>query len=148
MQFPVKKFLSYYKPYLRLFLTVLSFALLTSATTLVFPLLVRYITNDILEGDLSTALIKVCWVGGLMLVLVAIQIIGNYIVDYKGHEVGARMENDMRSELFTHMQSLSSSFYDKEKTGQLMSRITNDLLLVSELYHHGPEDYVDRKSVV
>lgn len=77
-----------------------------------------------------------------MLVLVAIQNIGNYFVDYKGHEVGARMESDMRSELFAHMQKLSFSFYDKEKTGQLMSRITNDLLLLSELYHHGPEDYV------
>lgn len=77
-----------------------------------------------------------------MLVLVVIQNIGNYFVDYKGHEVGARMERDMRSELFAHMQKLSLSFYDKEKTGQLMSRITNDLLLLSELYHHGPEDYV------
>jgi ATP-binding cassette subfamily B protein len=108
----------------------------------VFPLLVRYITKDVLEGDLSTALSEVYWIGGLMLVLVAIQNIGTYFVDYKGHEVGARMESDMRSELFAHMQKLSFSFYDKEKTGQLMSRITNDLLLLSELYHHGPEDYI------
>ncbi|MDQ0221352.1 ABC transporter ATP-binding protein [Peribacillus cavernae] len=142
MSFPVKKFLSYYKPYLPIYLTVLACSLVTSAATLVFPLLVRYITNDVLEGDLSTALNKVYWVGGLMLVLIAIQNIGNYFVDYKGHEVGARMESDLRSELFAHMQKLSFSFYDKEKTGQLMSRITNDLLLVSELYHHGPEDYV------
>ncbi|EEM02877.1 ABC transporter [Bacillus pseudomycoides] len=107
-----------------------------------FPLLVRYITKDVLERDLSTALSKVLWIGGLMLVLVAVQNIGNYFVDYKGHEVGARMEGDMRSELFAHMQKLSFSFYDKEKTGQLMSRITNDLLMISELFHHGPEDYV------
>ncbi|MBM7586060.1 ATP-binding cassette subfamily B protein [Bacillus pakistanensis] len=107
-----------------------------------FPLLVRYITKDVLEGDLSTALNEVYWIGGLMLILVAIQNIGNFFVDYKGHEIGARMERDLRSELFTHMQKLSFSFYDKEKTGQLMSRITNDLLLLSELYHHGPEDYI------
>ncbi|MFD1423845.1 ABC transporter ATP-binding protein [Laceyella tengchongensis] len=142
MRFPVKKFFSYYKPYLTLFLSVLACAFIVSAVTLVFPLLVRYITKDVLEGDLSTALSEVYWIGGLMLVLVVIQNIGNYFVDYKGHELGARMERDMRSELFAHMQKLSLSFYDKEKTGRLMSRITNDLLLLSELYHHGPEDYV------
>jgi ATP-binding cassette subfamily B protein len=142
MHFPIKKFFSYYKPYLRLFLTILACAFIVSAATLVFPLLVRYITKDVLEGDLSTALSEVYWIGALMLVLVAIQNIGNFFVDYKGHEVGARMESDMRSELYSHMQNLSFSFYDKEKTGQLMSRVTNDLLLISELYHHGPEDYV------
>ncbi|MRX56437.1 ATP-binding cassette domain-containing protein [Bacillus idriensis] len=142
MRFPVKKFFSYYKPYLTLFLSVLACAFIVSAVTLVFPLLVRYITKDVLEGNLSIALNKVYLIGGLMLVLAAIQNLGNYFVDYKGHEIGARMESDMRSELFAHMQKLSSSFYDKEKTGQLMSRITNDLLLLSELYHHGPEDYV------
>jgi ATP-binding cassette subfamily B protein len=110
--------------------------------TLVFPLLVQHITKDVLKGDLSSALSSVYRIGGLMLVLVAIQNIGNYFVDYKGHEVGARMESDMRSELFAHMQTFSFGFYDKEKTGRLMSRITNDLLLLSELYHHGPEDYV------
>ncbi|PGS05506.1 ABC transporter ATP-binding protein [Bacillus pseudomycoides] len=142
MNFPVEKFFSYYKPYLKLFLIILACALIVSSVSLVFPLLVRYITKDVLERDLSTALSKVLWIGGLMLVLVAVQNIGNYFVDYKGHEVGARMEGDMRSELFAHMQKLSFSFYDKEKTGQLMSRITNDLLMISELFHHGPEDYV------
>jgi ATP-binding cassette, subfamily B, bacterial len=142
MRFPVKKFFSYYKPYLKLFLFVLFCALLVSAVTLVFPLLVRYITKNVLEGDLSHALTDVYWVGGLMLVLTAIQNIANYFLDYKGHEVGARMERDLRSELFAHMQKLSFSFYDKEKTGQLMSRVTTDLLMLAELYHHGPEDYV------
>ncbi len=142
MRFPVKRFFSYYKPYLKLFLSILACAFIVSAVSLVFPLLVRYITKDVLEGDLSTALSEVYWIGGLMLVLVAIQNVGNYFVDYKGHETGARMESDLRSELFAHMQKLSFSFYDKEKTGQLMTRITNDLLLLSELYHHGPEDYV------
>lgn len=77
-----------------------------------------------------------------MLVLVAIQNVGNYFMDYHGHMVGARMESDLRSELFAHMQTFSFDFYDQVKTGKLMSRITNDLLLLSELYHHGPEDYV------
>lgn len=131
-----------YKPYLTLFILILTCAFIVSAVTLVFPLLVRYITKDVLEGDLSDALREVYWIGGLMLVLVVIQNVGNYFVDYKGHKIGALMESDMRSELFTHMQKLPFSFYDKEKTGQLMSRITNDLLLLSELYHHGPEDYM------
>jgi len=142
MHFPVKKFFSYYKPYLKLYLSILVCAFLVSTITLVFPLLVRYITKDVLEGNMSSALNDVYWIGGLMLVLVTIQNLGNFFVDYKGHVVGARMERDMRSELFSHMQKLSFSFYDQEKTGQLMSRITNDLLLLSELYHHGPEDYI------
>lgn len=142
MRFPIRKFFSYYKPYLRLFLAVLACSVIVSAVTLVFPLLVRFITKEVLEGDLSSALPQVYGVGGLMIVLAAIQNIGNYFVDYKGHVVGARMESDLRSELFAHMQKLSFGFFDKQRTGQLMSRITNDLLQLSELYHHGPEDYV------
>ncbi|WP_411334440.1 ABC transporter ATP-binding protein [Metabacillus indicus] len=142
MDFPVKKFFSYYKPHLRLFLSILACALIVSALSLVFPLLVRYITKEVLAGDLSNAILQVYWVGGLMLLVTAVQNIGNYIVDYKGHELGARMESSLRTELFEHMQKLSFSFYDKEKTGQLMARITNDLLWLSELYHHGPEDYL------
>lgn len=142
MTFPVKKFFSYYKPYRSIFLIVLFSALITSSLTLVFPLLVRYVTKDVLSGSLSTAFEDVLWVGGVMVVLVVAQNVGNYIVDFKGHEIGARMETDMRGELFAHLQKLPYSFYDKEKTGRLMSRVTNDLLMVSELYHHGPEDYV------
>lgn len=142
MRFPIKKFLSYYKPYRSIFLMVLFCALITSSLTLVFPMLVRYVTKDVLAGSLSTAFSDVLWVGVLMILLVIAQNIGNYIVDYKGHEIGARMETDMRGELFAHLQKLSFSFYDKENTGRLMSRVSNDLLMVSELYHHGPEDYV------
>ncbi|TDL30808.1 ABC transporter ATP-binding protein [Jeotgalibacillus sp. S-D1] len=142
MKFPVKKFLSYYKPYLKVFLLVLACATFISSLALVFPLLVRYVTHEILENDLSSAFNDILWIGSLMILLVILQNAGNFFVDYKGHEIGARMESDMRSELFAHMQKLSLSFYDKQKTGQLMTRITNDLLLLSELYHHGPEDYV------
>lgn len=74
--------------------------------------------------------------------MAALQSLGNYFVDYKGHELGARMESDMRGELFAHIQTLPFSFFDKARTGQLMSRITHDLLMLSELYHHGPEDYI------
>jgi ATP-binding cassette subfamily B protein len=112
MQFPVKKFFSYYKPYLRLYLAVLGCALIASAITLVYPLLVRYTTKDVLTGNLSNALPEVYWIGGLMLVLVLIENLRNAFVGYKGHLVGARMESDLRRELFEHIQKLS--FDDQE----------------------------------
>jgi ATP-binding cassette, subfamily B, bacterial len=142
MSFSFKKFLSYYRPYFGLFVSIMACALIASMVSLVYPLLVRYITKDILIGDLSSALTEVYWVGGLMLVLVAIQNIGNFYADYKGHELGARMESDLRRDLFMHLQKLSFSFFDKKKTGHLMSRLTTDLLWLSELYHHGPEDLI------
>lgn len=117
-------------------------SMIVSAISLLYPLLTRYITKDVLEGDITHALNQIYMVGAVMLVLVFIQSLSNFFVDYHGHRMGAMMESDMRSELFGHYQKLSFNFYDKQKTGQLMSRVTNDLLLLSELYHHGPEDYL------
>lgn len=116
--------------------------LAVSGISLLYPLLTRYITKHVLEHNLSQALSQIYVVGALMVMLVLIQTLANYFVDYHGHRMGAMMESDMRSELFSHYQKLSFNFYDKQKTGQLMSRVTNDLLLLSELYHHGPEDYL------
>lgn len=138
----IKKLLSYYKPYLKLFYTVMACALVGSSIALLYPLLTRYITKDILENDLSNALSQIYIVCGIMLVLVVIQNLSQFVVDYHGHKMGAMMESDMRRELFVHYQKLSFNFYDTQKTGQLMTRVTNDLLLLSELYHHGPEDYI------
>ena len=136
-----KKFFSYYKPYLGLFLSVMLCAFLVAGITLLLPLCIRYITKTILEGQQSNALTEIYKVGILMLVLVLAHTICNYFVDYRGHAMGAMMESDMRSELFDHYQKLSLRFYDEQRTGQLMSRITNDLLSLAELFHHGPEDY-------
>ncbi len=135
-----KKFLSYYKPYLGLFLADMVCAFIVSAITLIFPLCIRYITKNVLEGHLPNALNQIYLVGALMLGLVVIHTACNTFVDYKGHMMGALMESDMRSELFEHYQKLSFSFYDEQKTGQLMTRLTNDSFDMSELYHHGPED--------
>ncbi len=77
-----------------------------------------------------------------MLALVLVHTACNFYVAYRGHSMGAMMESDLRSELFEHYQKLSFRFYDEQRTGELMSRITNDLFLLSELYHHGPEDLV------
>jgi ATP-binding cassette subfamily B protein len=117
-------------------------ALLVAGITLIFPLCTRYITKNVLEGNMPNALNQIYQIGALMLVLVVVQTACNFYVDYRGHAMGAMMENDMRSELFEHYQKLPFRFYDEQRTGQLMSRITNDLLSLTELYHHGPEDYI------
>lgn len=138
-----KKFLSYYKPYIGLFAADMFFALLASAISLIYPIIVRYITNNILVNyDISESapiIIKLLFV---MLGLAAIEYVSTYFTTYKGHMMGAKMEYDMRNDIFEHYQKLSFSFYDNQKTGQLMTRITNDLFDVTELCHHGPEDII------
>jgi ATP-binding cassette subfamily B protein len=134
-----KKFLSYYKPYLGLFFADMVCAFIVSATTLVLPLCTNYITKNLL-GNTPNALSQIYTMGAVMLALVVVHTACNTFVDYQGHMMGTLMESDMRSELLEHYQKLSFSFYDEQKTGQLMTRITNDLLALSELYHHGPED--------
>jgi len=137
-----KKFFSYYKPYLGLFLSVMICAFIVAGITLVLPWLTRYITKTVLEGGAPNALGEIYRTGALMLLLILIHTACNYYVDYRGHAMGAMIENDMRRELFDHYQKLSFRFYDDQRTGQLMSRITNDLFSLAELYHHGPEDYL------
>ncbi|MFQ9668117.1 ABC transporter ATP-binding protein [Thomasclavelia spiroformis] len=136
-----KKFLSYYRPYLKLFLADMFCAMIAAGISLVFPIIIRYITGTVLvDNNFEISLIYK--LGVLMIVLVVIEYLCNYFVAYKGHVMGVYMERDLRNELFQHYQKLSFSFYDEEKTGQLMSRLTNDLFLLTELYHHGPEDIV------
>ena len=137
-----KKFLSYYKPYLGLFFADMACAFIVSAITLTLPLGARYITKNILAGNVPNVLNQIYAVGAVMLALVAIHTVCNMFVDYQGHMMGALMESDMRRELFEHYQKLSFRFYDEQRTGRLMSRITNDLFSLSELYHHGPEDLI------
>lgn len=137
-----KKFLSYYQPYLRLFFVDLICAFIVSVVTLILPLCARYITQNILGNPSADALSQVYVMGAVMLGLVVIQTVCNTFVDYQGHMMGTLMESDMRRELFEHYQKLSFSFYDEQKTGQLMSRLTNDLFGISELYHHGPEEAI------
>ena len=137
-----KKFFSYYKPYLGLFSADMACAFIVSAVTLLLPLCARYITKNILEDHMPNALTYIALVGALMLALIGIQTLATLFIDFQGHMMGARMENDMRSELFEHYQKLSFGFYDEQTTGQLLTRITNDTLALAELYHHGPEDIV------
>ena len=135
-----EKFLSFYRPYRGLLTVDLICAFIISAITLILPLCVRYITQNLLDAGAPHQMRDIATVGLLMLALVAAHTLCNLFVDYQGHMMGAMMESDMRRELFAHFQKLSFSFYDDQKTGQLMSRITNDLFALSELFHHGPED--------
>ncbi|MBV9788180.1 MAG: ABC transporter ATP-binding protein, partial [Chloroflexi bacterium] len=135
-----KKFLSYYKPYLGLLAADVLCALVVSAVTLLLPLCTSYITKNILGENMPNALNQIYLMGAVMIGLVIVHTLCNMFVDYRGHKMGAMMESDMRGELFEHYQKLSFGFYDEQKTGQLMTRITNDILALSELYHHGPED--------
>jgi len=137
-----KKFLSYYKPYMRLFLADLGCAVIVSVVTLILPLCARYITVNILGNSGTDVLPQIYGMGAVMLGLVVILTACNTFVDYQGHMMGTLMEGDMRADLFAHYQKLSFGFYDEEKTGQLMTRLTNDLFGISELYHHGPEESI------
>ncbi len=137
------KFLSYYKPYMGLFLTDMFFALTAAGISLVYPLIVRYVTNDLLGhyeiSEIMSTIIKLAF---LMIGLALLELVCNFYIAYQGHVMGAKMEYDMRNDIFEHYQKLSFNFYDNQKTGQLMSRITNDLFDITELCHHGPEDIV------
>jgi ATP-binding cassette subfamily B protein len=135
------KFLSYYKPYLGLLSADLLGAIVISAAALLLPVCANVITKNLLvTAGAPGALEKIYALGIGMLALVALQTLCTLFVDYQGHVMGAKMERDMRRELFEHYQKLSFSFYDRQRTGQLMARITNDLFSLAELYHHGPED--------
>ena len=135
-----QKFLSYYKPYRRLFVTDMLCAFIVSGITVVLPLCAGYITKNVLGEKSPDSLNQIYLMGIVMLILVIIHTLANGFVDYQGHVMGALMESDMRAELFAHYQKLSFSFYDDNKVGQLMARITSDLFSLSEFYHHGPED--------
>ena len=136
------KFISFYKPYAGLFTADILSAVVVMAISLSLPLCTRYITKNILEAGIQDSARPILHVGFIMLLLIAVQAGCSFFCDYMGHVMGARMERDMRSKLFSHLQKLPLKFFDHEKTGQLMSRVTNDLLNISELCHHGPEDLI------
>ena len=137
-----KKLIGYYKPYKKVFFADMFFAILGAVTTLIIPLIIRYITGTLVYEPREKMLEGVILCAAVMVVLVAIQCYSNYFISNYGHVMGAKIEYDMRNEIFGHYQKLSFSFYDNQKVGQLMSRITNDLFDITELLHHGPEEVV------
>ena len=130
-------FLSYYKPHLKLFILDMACALGIALVDLAFPWASRQALNELLPQSLYAAFFTVM---GILLAAYALRSVMYFVVTYWGHMMGVRIEADIRRDLFGHMQDLSFSFYDKNRTGQLMSRATNDLFEITELAHHGPED--------
>ena len=134
---PILVFLSYFRNHRKLFAVDICCAALISAIDLAFPLITRSALYDMLPNQLYTTFFTVV---AIVVVSYLLRAGLNYIVTYFGHTFGIRVEADVRADLFKHMQRLGYDFYDKNRTGQLMSRLTSDLFELTELAHHGPED--------
>lgn len=142
MEHKWKRLAGYYGAYKGLFFSDMLFAVLGAGVTLAIPLIVRYITTNVIMLPGNEALQTILKLGAVMVGLVALEGFCNFYIAYFGHMMGARIEHDMRNEIFSHYQKLSFAFYDNQKVGQLLSRVTSDLFDISELLHHGPEDVV------
>lgn len=133
----LKKFLSYYKKHWKLFAAELSCAVFMSGLDLIYPMFIQQLIDEHFPARNLNMIVRI---SVILLVIYLLRFVFQYIVHYWGHVVGIRMETDMRSDLFTHLQKLSFKFFDNNKVGYLMSRVVNDLNNISELAHHGPED--------
>ena len=142
MKEKLKKLFAYYDPYRRLFYSDMFFAILGAGVTLVIPLIIRYITDTVVYYEPARAKQAVLSLGLALVGLIVLEIFCNFYIAYYGHIMGAKMEADMRKDIFGHYQKLTFAFYDNQKVGHLLSRITSDLFDISELLHHGPEDLV------
>ena len=135
----LKRFLSYYKPHIKLFLCDMAATLSLSLIGIVYPVLTRKMLNDFIP-DRKYKLIVIF--GLVLLGLYFVKMLLNYFVHYYGHVMGVRMQAQMRSDMFSKLETLPFSFYDNHETGKIMSRMTNDLMDISELAHHGPENLI------
>lgn len=136
----LKKFITYYKPYKTVFFLDLCCAAMISFVDLAFPQILRSLANTLFTRESSVILSKLPILGAILLAAYILQAFCTYFVSCQGHIMGAQMERDMRKELFEHYEKLSFSYYDKNNTGQLMSRLVSDLFDISEFAHHGPEN--------
>lgn len=136
----ISRFIAYYKPYKLLFFADMLCALVVSGVDLSFPILVRNLLDKGINNVQGLAFDLILKVAVLMVFLRVIEYLCNYFITAWGHIMGARMEFDMRRDIFSHLQKLSFNYFDNTKTGQIMSRIVNDLFDITELAHHGPEE--------
>ncbi len=134
----IKKFLKYYKPHRKVFILDMTAAFFLAACDMLYPLVTRTMLNDYIENDKLAMLLLA---GTFLAVAFIIKYFLGYFVTYYGHVMGVRIQTDMQKELFAHLEKMPISFFDDHKTGALMSRITTDLFDISELAHHGPEDF-------
>ena len=137
----LKRFYPYFKPYWHILVFDLLCASLTSACDLVLPVIVRHITNTVITAPAELTVDLVVRITVLYIVLRIVDVAANYYMQNTGHVMGARIETDMRSDLFEKFQELSYRYYSDNKTGQLISRITTDLFDIAEFAHHCPEEY-------
>lgn len=138
----LRRFIPYYRPYLRTLAFSLTCALLTTICTLVFPLIVREITDLAVSGAAQLTLSLILRLGGIYLGLLLLEAGSRFYMQHRGHMMGAQMERDMRNDLFAHLTQLSFSYYSQTKVGQIMARITSDLFEVTEFAHHCPEEFL------
>lgn len=138
----LKKMFGYYKPYMGIFWADMFFAMLSAGVALTIPLVVRYVTTTLIYMEPEVIVQRMIYIGIFLFALLAVDCFSKFFIGNYGHVMGAKMEYDMRAEIFAHMQKLSFSFYDDAKVGQLMSRITSDLFDITELLHHGPENII------
>ncbi|MBD8027961.1 ABC transporter ATP-binding protein [Ureibacillus sp. Re31] len=134
----LSKFFSYYKPHKRLFIVDFTSAIIVAILELAFPIAVQWFIDTLLPTNEWGTIVKVSI---LLLLVYVLSTFLNFIVNYLGHKLGINIETDMRQDLFNHLQKQSFRFFDNNKTGHLMSRITNDLFDIGEFAHHGPEDF-------
>lgn len=135
-----KKFTQYYKPYRKLFYFDMFCALVLSAIDVAFPQILNWLTKGLYAEGAQIILHSLPWIGLALLVMELVRLGCQYYITSWGHIMGARMESDMRQDLFDHLQRLSFSYYDKNNTGEMMSKLVSDLFDISELAHHGPEN--------
>jgi ATP-binding cassette subfamily B protein len=135
-----KKFIQYYKPYKGVFFLDMFCAMVVSIIDLAFPQILSWMTKDLFMRGAETILKFLPFIGIGLLVMYLIRYAGRFYITYQGHVMGARMESNMRQDLFDQYQRLSFSYYDRNNTGEMMSKLVSDLFDISELAHHGPEN--------
>ena len=138
--YTLKKFIRYYGPYKTVFFLDLLCAAIISLVDLAFPQILRTLTATVFTEEPSTILKALLPIGLCLLIMYVIQSFCVYYVGYQGHMMGAKMERDMRQQLFDHYEKLSFSYYDQNNSGQMMSKLVSDLFDIAEFAHHGPEN--------
>ena len=136
----MKKFISYYKPYKTVFFLDMFCALVISAVDLAFPQILSYLNTTFYIQPKDMIMDSLLLLGAGLLVMYVVRAICRYYVTAQGHIMGARMESDMRQDLFDQFERLSFSYYDRNNTGEMMSKLVSDLFDISEFAHHGPEN--------
>ena len=135
----LRKFISYYKPHKKIFFLDMLASFFVSLIGIVYPIVTRTMLNDLIPERKYRLIIIF---GVLLLALYALRMFLNYFIQYQGHMMGVKMQAQMRSDMFSHLEKLPFSYYDEHETGKIMSRMTNDLMDISELAHHGPENLI------